>query len=49
MRLLQTRDQIIPVKPIVKHVWGQGMEAAKVAHHPSKQEDAIRIDRQHVV
>ena len=33
---------------LVKYDWGQGTEAAIVAHDTRKQEDAIRMNRQHV-
>ena len=33
---------------LVKYDWVQGMEAAIVAHDTRKQEDAIRMNRQHV-
>ena len=44
MRLLQN---VIRLK-LVKYGWEQGMEAAIVAHDTSKQEDAIRMNQQHV-
>ena len=33
---------------LVKYGWAQGMEAAIVAHGTRKQEDAIKMNRQHV-